>query len=285
LGYQQFYVHWRVCFTPGLLRVPGLIGLILFHYNTCMLMTILYLVLGILGAGLVNYLSDMLPRFRKVGAPICPHCGEKIGWKFYWRFSSCDQCGTGPTLRHWLVLISLPILAVLMHYFPPPVLGNGWQVLWLVYFGLVVVIDLEHRLILHPVSLVGAVLGFLAGMEAHGILDTVIGGVGGFGIMLFFYLMGELFIRFLSKRRGEEIQEVALGFGDVNLAGVIGTILGWPGIVGGIFVAVLLGGFISGIFLMIQLIRKEYQAYQALPYGPFLVISVFLLLYISSLVG
>ena len=250
-----------------------------------MLKTILYLVLGIVGAWLVNYLSDMLPRYRKIGAPTCPQCQEKIDWKFYLVFSPCDHCGEGPTLRHWIVLASLPIFVVLLRYFPPPVLVNGWEVLWLVYFGLVVVIDLEHRLILHPVSLIGAILGLIVGINAHGVLDTVLGGAGGFGIMLFFYLMGELFIRVLSKRRGEEIQEVALGFGDVNLAGVIGTILGWPGIVGGIFLAVLLGGFVSGIFLVVQLIRKEYQAYQALPYGPFLAVSVFLLLYISEFVG
>jgi leader peptidase (prepilin peptidase)/N-methyltransferase len=172
-----------------------------------------------------------------------------------------------------------------MRYFPPPVLGNGYEVFWLAYFALVVVIDLEYHLILHPVSLVGAVLGFLSGTITHGFLNTLIGGAAGFGIMLIFYLLGELFIRFLSKRRGEEIQEVALGFGDVNLAGVIGTILGWPGIVGEIFLAVLLGGIISGIFLVFQLIRREYQAFQALPYGPFLVISLFVLLYISDFVS
>jgi leader peptidase (prepilin peptidase)/N-methyltransferase len=250
-----------------------------------MLKTILYLILGILGAWLVNYLSDMLPRYRKIAAPTCLQCQKDIDWKFYLFYSSCDHCGAGPTLRHWIVVIFLPILAILLRYFPPPVLGNGWEVLWLTYFALIVVIDLEHRLILHPVSLAGAILGLIVGITAHGVLDTVLGGAGGFGIMLLFYLLGELFIRILSKRRGEEIQEVALGFGDVNLAGVIGTILGWPGIIGGIFLAVLLGGLVSGVFLVIQLIRKDYQAYQALPYGPFLAVSVFLLLYISEIVG
>ncbi len=160
-------------------------------------------------------------------------------------------------------------------------MGNAGSLIWLIYFALIVVIDLEHRLILHPISLVGGALGLFFGIRAHGLVETLVGGVAGFGIMLVFYFLGDLFIRYLSKRRGEEIPEVALGFGDVNLSGVIGTILGWPGIVGGIFLAVLLGGVVSGAFLLIQLVRKEYQAYQALPYGPFLVISVYILLYIS----
>ena len=245
----------------------------------------LYLVLGIIGAGLVNYLSDVLPRYRKILPPVCLDCQAGVGWQVYITLSSCKECGARASKRHWVVMVTLPILAVLLRYFPPPVIGEGWEILWLVYFSLIVVIDLEHRLILHPVSLVGAVLGLIVGIQAHGVVETLLGGAAGFGIMLLFYFLGELFIRFLSRRRGEEIQEVALGFGDVNLAGVIGTILGWPGIVGGIFMAVLLGGVVSGVFLVVQLFRKEYQAYQALPYGPFLVISVFILLYLSQYVN
>jgi prepilin signal peptidase PulO-like enzyme (type II secretory pathway) len=56
-------------------------------------------------------------------------------------------------------------------------------------------------------------------------------------------------------------------------------------VVGGIFAAVILGGVFSGVFLFWQLIRKEYRAYQALPYGPFLAISVFLMFYLAQIVG
>jgi len=88
----------------------------------------------------------------------------------------------------------------------------------------------------------------------------------------------------LSRKRGEDIDEVALGFGDVNLAGVIGLLLGWPGVIAGVFLAIIIGGAISGLFLLLQLFRKRYEAFQALPYGPFLVISVVLLLYYSQFV-
>ncbi len=178
-----------------------------------------------------------------------------------------------------------PILAGLMYFFPTPNLGLWGGILWLILFGLVIVIDLEHRLILHPVSLTGAVLGIIFGSVNHGILNTILGGAAGFGIMLVFYLLGILFLRFLSRNRDEEIDEVALGFGDVNLAGVIGLLLGWPGVIAGVFVAILLGGVISGIFLVVQKIRKKYQAFEALPYGPFLVISVVLVLYYSQFVS
>ena len=82
----------------------------------------------------------------------------------------------------------------------------GW-VLWL-YFAVVTVIDLEHRLILHPISWTGAVLGLGLGIWRHGILYTLLGGVAGYGTMFALYLLGGLFARWMARRRGEELDEV-----------------------------------------------------------------------------
>jgi len=249
-----------------------------------MITLLINLILGWIGANLINYLADVLPTERKITLPKCVECDESLSWKSYILINSCDHCGKKTSLRHKVVLILLPILTGLLFMFPLESLDNYSAIVWLLYFSLVTVIDLQHRLILHPVSISGAVLGLIYGSLNHGFLNTIIGGVAGFGIMLVFYFLGELFVRLLSKSRGENIEEVALGFGDVNLAGVIGLLLGWPGIVGGIFLAILIGGIVSGVFLLLQLLQKKYMAYQALPYGPFLILSAIALLYISSLV-
>ena len=242
------------------------------------------LILGWIGANLVNYLADVLPIERKITAPKCNHCGGHLSWKYYILLNSCGHCGTKPSLRHKAILILGMLFTGLLVQFPVESLGNYGAILWLVYFSVVIVIDLEHRLILHPVSITGAGLGLIFGTVNHGFLDTILGGAAGFGLMLIFYYLGELFVRVLSKSRGEDIEEVALGFGDVNLAGVIGLLLGWPGIIAGIILAILIGGVVSGGFLVLQVLRKKYQAYQALPYGPFLVLSAVVLLYISRLI-
>jgi leader peptidase (prepilin peptidase)/N-methyltransferase len=242
------------------------------------------LILGWIGANLVNYLADVLPNERKITVPKCNRCGEHLSWKYYILLNSCRHCGTKPSLRHKAILILGLLFTELLVQFPVESLGNYGAILWLVYFSLVIVIDLEHRLILHPVSITGAGLGLIFGSLNHGFLDTILGGAAGFGLMLIFYYLGELFVRVLSKSRGEDIEEVALGFGDVNLAGVIGLLLGWPGIIAGIILAILIGGVVSGGFLVLQVLRKKYQAYQALPYGPFLVLSAVVLLYISRLI-
>ncbi len=152
----------------------------------------------------------------------------------------------------------------------------------LAYFGVVTVIDIEHRLILHPVSIVGGILGLIYGMQLHGVWSTVIGGMAGFGTMLVLYLFGILFSAFQARRRGELQFEDALGFGDVNLGGILGLLLGWPGVVAGLLLAVILAGALSLVYLVWTLIRKRYDLSLAIPYGPFLVASAIWLLYFTG---
>ncbi len=45
--------------------------------------------------------------------------------------------------------------------------GHSSDMIVLIYFGIITVIDLEHRLILHPTSLAGAVLGLIVGTFIH----------------------------------------------------------------------------------------------------------------------
>jgi prepilin signal peptidase PulO-like enzyme (type II secretory pathway) len=107
-----------------------------------------------------------------------------------------------------------------------------------------------------------------------------LGGAAGFGIMLGFYLLGELFARWLRSRRGLPPEEVALGFGDVNLAGILGLLLGWPGITAGLILAILLGGAGSLLYILWMVIRRRYQSMAAIPYGPFMVLAAVILLYL-----
>ena len=97
--------------------------------------------------------------------------------------------------------------------------------------------------------------------------------------MLVLFFLGEIYLRFLSKKRGEPIDEVALGFGDVNLGGVLGLILGWPGISAGLLFAILMGGLVSGGYLIYTMASKRYRPNTAIPYAPFLILGAMLLLY------
>jgi prepilin signal peptidase PulO-like enzyme (type II secretory pathway) len=245
------------------------------------------LVLGWLSGWLVNYLTDVLPVTRRFSHPICTHCQAPFRLGDYLLFRKCTSCGKRRGLRSFFIQVILTIVPVLVWISPRPRFPFLLAFILFIYLTLIFVIDLEHRLIMHPVSLAGALLGLGIGVYLrsgtsilHGISSTLIGGAFGFGIMLAFYFIGEWYVRYMSKKRGMPADEVALGFGDVNLAGILGLLLGWPAITVGLFFAVLAGGLISLLIIVMMLITKKYKAFTAIPYAPFLVLSAIYLLYI-----
>jgi len=164
-------------------------------------------------------------------------------------------------------------------------MGYWLGMILLAYLGVVTVIDLEHHLILHPVSLAGVILGFGIGIWLHGLRATLLGGLIGFLGMLSFYYLGILFVRLSARLRGQSIgEDEGIGFGDVNLSGVIGLLLGWPGILAGLLLAILLGGIASLLYLLFMITVRRYQPSLALPYGPFLAASAIILLYIKDII-
>ena len=242
---------------------------------------LLMAVLGWLLGALINYLSDVLPVTRRFTPALCPQCQAKRSLLDYLLMLPCRACGTRRSIRAWVVQISAVAVAVGSALFPPERTGTWVTLVLMVFFGVVAVIDIEHRLIMHPVSLVGAVLGGAVGVWLHGWLPTLLGGVAGFGIMFGLYYLGALLARWIGRMRKQEIDEEALGFGDVTLSGVLGLLLGWPGIVAGLVYAILLGGLVSLIVIVYQFAVKRYQAFQAIPYGPFLLLAAVILLFLQ----
>lgn len=244
-----------------------------------MLIVIGLIILGWLSATIINYLADVLPYTRRFSRPPCLACGAGWSWQHYLLMRACPACGQRRSLRTWAVYILAIAATLAIAFFPAQRLSfwAGW--LLLTYFGVVGVIDIEHRLILHPVSLFGVGLGAVYGLWLHGWQTTLLGGATGFLIMLILYWLGGLFAKGLAKMRGQQIDEVALGFGDVNFSGVLGLILGWPGITAGLLGAILLGGLGSLLVLLSMLFTRRYQAFVAIPYAPFLILSAVLLLF------
>lgn len=150
-------------------------------------------------------------------------------------------------------------------------------------FLVVVLIDLEHRLIPHALTLPAAlVLGGISILDpSRGAVKTLAGGAAGFLMVWVLYLLGGLFARWIARRRGEPLDEVAFGFGDVTLSGVIGLVVGWPGVVLALFIGILAAGGFSLAVLVAQLLRRRYTPYMPFPYGPFLVIGA-LLVYLGG---
>jgi leader peptidase (prepilin peptidase)/N-methyltransferase len=101
--------------------------------------------------------------------------------------------------------------------------------------------------------------------------------------MLLIYLLGIGFVHWMARFRDFTDKE-ALGYGDVNLCGVVGLLLGWPGIIAGILLTVLIAGAVSLFYLFLMLALRKYRSSLTLPFGPFLVGSAIIFLFLKDTV-
>lgn len=247
------------------------------------LIYVLVLLFGWITGAFVNYVSDVLPIRRQLVAPICLYCEAQQGMLnyFFWP-RRCQQCNITRSKRVWIIEFIYILVAIWLWQDQPAIIQLVAGLVVFAYFGIVTIIDFEHRLIMHPISFAGVVIGLVYGTINHGLLPTLIGGVAGFGIMLLLYFFGYLFSGFVTRKRGQEIGEEALGFGDVNLSGVLGLFLGWPGIIVGLIFAIVLAGIVSLAILVFSIISKRYKYNMTIAYGPYLVASAIVLLYFKD---
>lgn len=246
------------------------------------------LVLGWTFGALLNYLADVLPRKRCLVAPFCLNCQTRFSiFNYLISPRLCPSCGSRRSSRTYVVEILFVGITFWLwessEYYRMPF----WLAeILLLYLGLVTVIDLEHRLILHQTTFIGAGLGVLAGIWQHGWVSTLMGGVVGFGVVLLLYYLGYLLVKLISKWRKERINEEALGFGDVSLSGVLGLMVGFPKIILSLVISILLGGIVSFLYLMVSLLTHRYRSFEAIPYAPFLIFGgIAILFFFDYIIG
>ena len=131
-------------------------------------------------------------------------------------------------------------------------------------------IDYKKQIIPNRLSLtlleVGLFFAFIEGITNLNIaIDKAVGFVIGMLIMLLITLVGNL----ISKKE-------SIGFGDVKLISVLGLFFGWKNIIAISAMSFLLAAIIS-IFLIIL---KKKKANEYIAFGPFIVISSIIIIFI-----
>lgn len=134
----------------------------------------------------------------------------------------------------------------------------------------VILIDYKKQIIPNRLTLtifeLGLIFSFIQGISNLNIaIDSCLGMIVGTGIFLFITLVGSLI-------SGKE----AIGFGDVKLVGAIGLIFGWRSIIAISIIAFLVGSIFSIILLIIK--RKKTDEY--IPFGPFIVLASFIIIFV-----
>ncbi len=176
-----------------------------------------------------------------------------------------------------LMIITAIIYIVLLYVFGinDTLMGNIKLIKYLILTPMllsVVVIDYKLQIIPNRLNLtmfeIGILFVFLQGMESTNIaIDGLLGMIVGGGIFLFITLIGGLIA-------GKE----AMGLGDVKLMGALGLFFGWVDM---LIISVL--AFLIGAILSIILIAtKKKKTDEYIPFGPFIVIGTFLVMFIKS---
>ena len=242
---------------------------------------LLSLLLGLAIGTLINYLADVLPATRRLSQPVCPECSQPTPLKATLLSRPCPHCGHKSSIRHWLVMILSVILCVLLQFFPFHGLSFWATLPLLAYLGLIVVIDLEHRLVLVETSLFGLALMLVYGIAFHGLLNALSGALGGMLMMLALFFLGMGFGKVVGIIRHKAINEVPFGFGDVVFGTILGLLCGWPAIAAGLLLGILLFSAYSVLWLITLVITKRYKSFSnAQALTPFLILGSIILFYL-----
>jgi leader peptidase (prepilin peptidase)/N-methyltransferase len=157
-----------------------------------------------------------------------------------------------------LLLMVLPLLI-------EPIVDIAIYSIYVGVLVLVIVIDLEHRLILHVVTIPTTIFAIIASLllTDNNPLLALAGAGAGFVFFLLVFLLGQ---RLFGPG--------ALGFGDVTLAMTMGAMLGLQRI----FFALIIGVLLAGIWAIVALISGKLKLRGYFAYGPFLAIGGILMI-------
>lgn len=237
---------------------------------------------GVVLAAGVNFLADSLPRVRKLELPSCQSCGATRRVRAWTGLTAtvtgehrCPYCDAPQRWRRPIAELASGFWSIWLFTTAGSAKEFALGLLVSTILLLILVIDIEWRLILHVVTGSSALiwLGVSLVDPDSDVVKILIGGAVGFALVFLFYLFGILFARLMARMRGQELEEIAFGFGDVTLSGLIGLIVGWPGVILALFSGIMLGGIFSLGYLAFMAARRCYTAFIPIPYSPFLIMG------------
>ena len=186
----------------------------------------------------------------------CRHCGQRISWQYF-----AVEVFTAGLFTFFFATLGLNPIGVVYLILALALLVET-------------VIDWRHQIIPDAITLPGILLGFLASFlfpALHGQTSKILGLAGSFaGAFLgggILYICGTLAEKILKKE--------AMGGGDVKLLAMIGSILGWQGVLWIVFVSSFLGSA-AGLYLRFR------RGDERIPFGPFLAAAAYLYLFFGT---
>jgi leader peptidase (prepilin peptidase)/N-methyltransferase len=239
----------------------------------------LIFIFGMCIGSFLNVCIYRLPTSKSIADPprsICPSCNSPIRFydnipvlSYIWLKGRCRNCDAPISFRYPMIELITGIVALGLLF------NFGLSLESLVYFifisSLLVItfIDLDHRIIPDIITLPGIPIGLVASFALPtisfkaSVLGLLIGG-GSLWLVAWAYNL-------IAKRDG-------MGGGDIKLLAMIGTIVGWKGVIFTVFASSVMGSFVG---ITIMLIKGKNMKY-AIPFGPFLSIGAIAYVFVGA---
>jgi leader peptidase (prepilin peptidase)/N-methyltransferase len=230
------------------------------------LLTVIAGVFGAMVGSFLNVCVYRLPRNESVVKPRsrCPSCGTTVAWydnipilSWLTLRARCRHCRAGISVQYPLVEAAVAaIWAGSVYLLGPVVEALSAGVLLTLLLGIMLT-DFRHYIIPDEMSLGGLGAGLaLAWFTEPGIVGALIGAVSGFLLLWGVKAGGDCALK-RGWIGGREVQETlgeaeppsTMGGGDIKMLAMIGSFLGWRGVLASVFLGALSGTLVYLPFL------------------------------------
>jgi leader peptidase (prepilin peptidase)/N-methyltransferase len=225
---------------------------------------------GLFGAMLGSFLNvcvHRLPREESVVRPgsRCPRCGTPIAWYdnlpvVSWLLlrARCRHCGAPISLQYPLVELAVAaIWAGTIAWLGLTAQAAGVAAFLTLLLGILLT-DAQQMIIPDEFSLGGLALGLALSLAPGGLspVQALIGAALGYGLLWLAGTVG-------TWMAGRE----AMGGGDLKMMAMVGSFLGWRGVL----LTVFLGSLVGSVVFLPALVRRE--RHREIPFGVFLAVG------------
>jgi len=243
------------------------------------LIELLIFIFGMCIGSFLNVCIYRLPNSKSILEPmrsVCPGCNTQIAFydnipllSYLWLKGRCRQCNMSIAFRYPLVEIISGFFALCVF------IRFGLTLEGLIYFAFIATllvitfIDIDHRIIPDVISLPGIPLGVLAALALPSMTfkSSVLGLLVGGGSLLLVAWVYSL----ITRKEG-------MGGGDIKILAMIGTIIGWKGVIFTIFAASFIGTLAGAVIIL----RTRKNLKLAIPFGPFLSLATVIYIFFGQ---
>ncbi len=207
---------------------------------------------------------------------MCPECNTQISFydnipvvSYLLLNRRCRHCKTPIPIRYPLVELMGGLFSLCAY------VRFGFTLTALIYYAFIAAllvitfIDLDHQIIPDRITLPGIPIFFIASLALPTVTvkDALLGILLGGGLL---FAIGWTY-QMLTRKEG-------MGGGDIKLLAMIGSLLGWQGVLFTIFSASAVGTLVG----IVAMIRQRKDMKLAIPFGPFLSLGAILYVFLGT---